>query len=127
MSTSRPGFPDKRWRSAYNEDWAPRVVQQLLADRAEQQAGEPSVAAGTDDEQLRGLGHAAENVGGGAARDQGLDGDVRVLLPPGRDRVGERLAGFGLEVDGVAELRADAVAAPRGVDLAGLHGDNRGP
>jgi hypothetical protein len=48
---------------ARDEDRAPQVMQQLLADGAEQEAGEVTVA-GADNDELGGLGDAGEDVTG---------------------------------------------------------------
>lgn len=68
--------PRRRDR-AHDRDRAAGPVDQVLADRAEQQTGEAAVPAAAHHDQLRVAGQIGEQLAGGAVPDLPLDGQVR--------------------------------------------------
>jgi MFS superfamily sulfate permease-like transporter len=89
------------------------MPKQGLADRAEQQPGEPAVPAGADDHESGALGRLDEPPGRGGVHNADLDLDGRVLQRPGGGRVGQQLASFP-----VAALGAIVIwAATRLIDI----------
>ena len=89
-SWAGPSRPRPAFGSPDDSDRAVGVPKQGLADRAEQQPGEPAVPAGADDHEGGALGRLDERPGRGGVHDADFDLDGRVLQRPGGDRFGQR-------------------------------------
>ena len=69
------------FRGVYDDDGAGGVVDALLADGAEQKAGEPAMAAGADNQQIRPRGGTDEDFCGKTLDNPTFDLDARCFLP----------------------------------------------